>query len=538
MTRIATFCAALFIAGSMAACGDALLATQVMVLIDAQPGVRTQAETLHIVVRGMPGKDQAAARDPYDRTITKKSGDLKWPYLVALTPLGDDAARPYEVVVTALDTSGKFITQVRAISGYVSHKRLELRLLLEDSCIGNQKCSSDQTCRDGACESARIRAVDLVDYTGETGGPTKSSERDADSGLGGPDRDATAGTTDSGSGGPGGSADGANDDCASVMVAANRRTPEVMLVVDGSGSMDEQFGMGSRWTEFDSALNAQGTGLVTQLDGVVKFGMTIYQRAEVNSCPALTEVPTMLNNAALIASTFQSVKPEGGTPTGEALSAVVAKLPNMAQQLDADPQPRIIILATDGTPNGCGTPPDKSICPDVPPLVPGSPAAPDPFCVANYFATLPPDYGMLVDAARAAKDKGIDVYVIILASGVQQQSELQRVANVGLGLDEATKPGAPIYDAADPMALRDALFSIVGGAVGCLLQIDGKLDVARACSGTVKLDTTLISCDDPNGWHAVDETHIELQGTACTMFESNPTVQLDASWPCAVVTVE
>jgi len=346
------------------------------------------------------------------------------------------------------------------------------------------------------------------------------------------------GTGTAGAGKGSGGAGGGKNDCASVSVAANRRTPDVMLVVDGSGSMEEQFGMGTRWNGLDAALNAQGTGLVTQLAGAVKFGMTIYQRADVNSCPTLTEVPTMLNNAAMIASTFQSVQPQGGTPTGEALSAVVAKLPDQAQQLDVETEPRIIILATDGMPNGCGAPPDKSICPDVPPLIPGFPAGPDPFCVANYFAMLPPDYQKTVDAARAAKAKGIDVYVISLAPGMQQQSELQRVANVGLGLDEAMSPGAPIYDAANPMALRDALISIVGGAVGCLLQIEGTLDVSRACSGTVKLDTTVLTCDDPNGWRAVDATHIELQGTACTMFESNPTVHLDASWPCGVVIVE
>ena len=55
MTRIASLCAAVFIAGSLIACGDTLLATQVMVVIDAEAGVRTQAEKLHIVVRGMPG---------------------------------------------------------------------------------------------------------------------------------------------------------------------------------------------------------------------------------------------------------------------------------------------------------------------------------------------------------------------------------------------------------------------------------------------------------------------------------------------------
>jgi hypothetical protein len=341
------------------------------------------------------------------------------------------------------------------------------------------------------------------------------------------------GTGTAGAGGP----DPIGGGCASISVAANRRTPEVMIVVDGSGSMEDDFGNGTRWTELDAALNDATTGIVPQLAGSVEFGLTIYQRADINTCPTLTEVPVALDNAAAIGSTYDGVMPQGGTPTGEGLQAVVDKMESVAAMVDEEIQPRIIILATDGMPNGCGEPPDMTICPNVPPLIPGFPEGPDLFCVLNYFANLPPDYQGTVDAAHAAKLKGIDVYVISLAPGMQQQSELQRVANVGVGLDEAASPGAPIYDAADPQSLRDALARIVGGAVGCKLQLEGELDVARACSGTVKLNGAPLGCDDANGWRAIDTTQIELMGAACDQFESDPSVVLDASWPCGVVTV-
>ena len=326
--------------------------------------------------------------------------------------------------------------------------------------------------------------------------------------------------------------------CARITVAANRRTPQVMLVVDGSGSMEDNYGNGTRWTELDAALTDPTTGIVPQLAGSVEFGLTIYQRADINTCPTLTEVPVAIDNAAAIDMTYASVRPQGGTPTGEGLQAVVDKMESVAAMVDADIKPRIIILATDGMPNGCGEPPDMTVCPNVPPLIPGFPEGPDPFCVLNYFANLPPDYQGTVDAAHAAKLKGIDVYVISLAPGMQEQGELQRVANVGVGLDEAANPGAPIYDAADPQSLRDALASIVGGAVGCVLQLEGQLNVGQACTGVVALNGGPVDCDDPNGWRAVDSTHVELLGAACDLFESDPTVNLDASWPCGVVTVE
>jgi hypothetical protein len=124
---------------------------------------------------------------------------------------------------------------------------------------------------------------------------------------------------------------------------------------------------------------------------------------------------------------------------------------------------------------------------------------------------------------------------VSLAPGMQQLDQLQRVANVGLGMDEAASPGAPIFEPADPAALRDTLLSIIGGAVGCTLQLAGRLDVNRACEGTVDLNGAALGCNDPNGWRPIDNGHIELMGDACRTFMGDPTVMLNAAWPCGVV---
>jgi hypothetical protein len=155
--------------------------------------------------------------------------------------------------------------------------------------------------------------------------------------------------------------------------------------------------------------------------------------------------------------------------------------------------------------------------------------------VLNYFANLPPDYQGTVDATYAAQAKGISTYVVSLAPGEQEQGELQRVANVGLGLDEAANPGAPIFEPANPDALRDTLIGIIGGAVGCTLQLQGALDIARACEGEVKLNGNALGCDDADGWRAVDPGHIELTGTSCDTFMHDPGATLNAAWPCGVV---
>lgn len=337
-------------------------------------------------------------------------------------------------------------------------------------------------------------------------------------------------------GGSTGTLGGGQDGCPRVDAAVQRRIPRVTLVVDGSGSMNDDFGAGTRWTELRAALLDPAMGLVPQLESTVEFGLTIYSREDPSTCPSLIEAEMAIDNFATLDAQYPQEEPGGGTPTGEALATVVAGLPDVSSPPpDSEIVPHIIILSTDGMPNGCGEPPDASICPDVPPLLPGFPAGPDPFCVANYFQNLPPDYQGTVDATYAAQAKGIQLYVVSLAPGMQQQSELQRVANIGLGMDENASPGAPIFEPTDPGALRDTLLGIIGGAVGCTLQLSGSLNVGRACEGTVQLNGHDIGCEDADGWRAVDGGHIELLGESCRTFQGDPTVTLNAHWPCGVI---
>jgi hypothetical protein len=44
-----------------------------------------------------------------------------------------------------------------------------------------------------------------------------------------------------------------------------------------------------------------------------------------------------------------------------------------------------------------------------------------------------------------------------------------------------------------------------------------------------------IGCNDAQGWKATDANHIQLQGGSCDRFKSDPTVILDARFPCDVI---
>lgn len=320
--------------------------------------------------------------------------------------------------------------------------------------------------------------------------------------------------------------------CAAVTVTAMRAIPTVYLVIDGSTSMNTPFGGGTRWSVLREAL-VGANGVVTRLESVVKFGMTIYGNRDPAMCPSLVEVkPPAINNLMNMSAMFPMVETGGGTPTGEALQGVVDSLPDFSQPTLDGPQEKapIIILATDGEPNGC----NEAIA-----------AAVNCAAAADLVACLGDLAGQLTNAAatyettlaavQTAKDKQIPVWVVSLAAGLDNIPDLQRTANIGAGLDENAMPGATIYSPQNPDELTDTLATLIGAAVDCTVELNGTLDVARACEGTVNMNGLPLECGSDQGWMPVDAKHIMLQGMACSTFKSDPSVFLDARFPCDIV---
>jgi len=321
--------------------------------------------------------------------------------------------------------------------------------------------------------------------------------------------------------------------CASAEVAATRITPTVYLVVDGSGSMRSRFGQGerdTRWTVLREAL--VGTkGVITQLESVVKFGMSIYSNSDPAKCPGMTTVAPELRNLSALGGTYPQQEPGGGTPTGEALQKVVDSLPDFNLGPDSDVVPPIIILATDGEPNGCGNTGGIGQCNWADPAM----------CLSqllNGLATAPPTYDTTLAAVRAARAKNIAVWVISLADGLNTIPDLQKTANIGAGLADNASPGAPIYSPKNPDELVQTLGKLIGGVVTCEVSLAGTLEVSRACEGVVKMNGTALRCNDEQGWKPLDSKRIQLQGSACDSFKSDPGVLLQASFPCDVVVLQ
>ena len=318
-----------------------------------------------------------------------------------------------------------------------------------------------------------------------------------------------------GTGGSGGTGNtGGGNSCQSVTITPTRSIPNVMFLVDQSGSMTDPFpGSDDRW----DAAHAAITGIVDSLDSVVRFGLTTYtsQNGNVNPpCPRLpTQVDFALGNSSTIgnSSVYPPSYPSGDggdTPTGDSIDALMTIIDNDPPPAEG---PTIIVLATDGEPDTCEQ--------------------------AN------PQNGQAeaVTAATAAHVAGVDVFVLSVGDEVGA-SHLQDLANVGVGLAENGSEGdAPYWVGNSPQQLADAFTQIIAASISCDIQMDKRFDDKdKACNdpqSNVRLNNVPLSC--PSEWRVkpgADDV-IELVGDACTTFKTEAST-FSATFPCGAIVVE
>ena len=315
--------------------------------------------------------------------------------------------------------------------------------------------------------------------------------------------------------------------CGELEVNTDRVIPNIMIIVDRSGSMRRDFdgdcpftGNGcptsgtpnldfdeERWGAVEDAL-VGANGLVRRLDSIARFGLTIYWKpnedppsmSDGEMCASTDGVAITQNvdNADAIAASFSANEPGGYTPTAEAIDAVT-------NALAASPPPEgptVYLLATDGLPNGCDQDGESS------------------------------DRNNSVDAVSRAFDSGTETFVL----GVNfDDDHLQDLANAGQGVGS----GATLWTADSVAELQTALEQIVIQNIPCTVSLtDGIIDTARACEGKVRLNGELLTCNDgARGWRAVDGSTIELTGSACQDWRGGD-AELEALFPCDAVLVQ
>jgi hypothetical protein len=148
-------CAALW---ALAGCTkDEAARTQVMVVVDAEPGVRADAATLRIDVEGGPTLGELA--QSFSETVGPA---VAWPVRVALVPEGNDARRVFRIHAEARDGGGVTVVRTQVLSGYVEGRTKLLEIWLEDACRG-VACGTGERCLGGACVDEAVDPTTLPD---------------------------------------------------------------------------------------------------------------------------------------------------------------------------------------------------------------------------------------------------------------------------------------------------------------------------------------------------------------------------------------
>lgn len=297
--------------------------------------------------------------------------------------------------------------------------------------------------------------------------------------------------------------------CETVRAVETDVTPEALLVLDRSGSMNQTSAefLDTRWNAVVNAV----TTMTAEHQSELGFGLMLFPSPRSNDFCAAGEVIVNpgLDNAATIASTFDFTSPGGATPTAATLRAA---RDYFEARLGLDSVvPAAVILATDGGPN-CNPFLDVETCRCV---IPGAcdvanPAPADEICLDDVAT---------IEAADALHQAGVSTYVIGIPGSEEFAGVLDQIAIAG-GTARSLEAGPQrYYPATDAESLASALDAVRVRVEKCQRVVRVELDraLSEAQSVAVALDGAPVERDDErrDGWDVTGSNKIELFGAAC-----------------------
>jgi len=385
-------------------------------------------------------------------------------------------------------------------------------------CDRSSDCGSGLYCGpDGTCTADCVAAT--KDPICEGSSCEANGRCSGDGGIG-------AGDLDAGNGG-GGPGAGGGAGCIDVEVKFAPQIPNVLLLIDRSGSMNADSGFGDavddavnagdyelgncpsnndwRWNVVRDVLLNTEKGVVKPLEDRVRFGLSLYTSLDGdldgNACPMLEDVGMKLDNHAAMLDAFQcsDFTANGDTPTGPALLAAADTLADFDQ-----PGPKVIVLATDGEPDDCD-------CPD---FNGGE-------CDADAAQAVKDD---VVTFAGQVQGRDITVHVINVSNpnNAGLQTHLAAVAEAG---------GGNVYPGFNPLDLANAFEEIIDGARSCKIDLEGSIAAGGESQGVVTLDGKALELGGADGWRVNNPRQIELRGSACLTIKDGEHA-LGIDFPC------
>jgi hypothetical protein len=324
----------------------------------------------------------------------------------------------------------------------------------------------------------------------------------------------------------GGSSD--SNVCEVVHLVANPQTPDMMIVLDRSGSMEE----GGRWQPSVSAVRR----ITTELQAKIQFGLALFpDPAALDPNAALTQlmqcinqpdpqqcldmitalatnavcapgkivVPIAASNAGPIGMQLDMTQPNGGTPTSDTLDKLLDEYALAETGPDIERHAKFVLLVTDGLPT----------CP-----------------AGAGDQTTQPDIDASNAAIEALTARQVKTYVVGYDTSGPGNEQLATVLD-GFAQRGGTgdRQHRPVEDEA---SLLGALQSITAAIASCSFSLDKA--PRRADYVLVRLDGAQVNLGSADGWQLIGDRTIELVGAACQQFRSGLHT-LSAEVQCDVV---
>ncbi|NOY93970.1 MAG: VWA domain-containing protein [Deltaproteobacteria bacterium] len=283
--------------------------------------------------------------------------------------------------------------------------------------------------------------------------------------------------------------------------------PDMLLIVDISGSMCTPLGFGIGGASKLSVMKAALTRVVTEKEARINFGMMLFPNSSGACAPGTVPVPIAPRNAAPINARLASLRDDlfgcvsansGATPTPTSVDAAR----DYYGTIPVNPVGRYALLATDGLPN-CG------------------PASDGGGTAETLDET--------VAAIAALHTAGVTTYVVGFGSGFgSDPSALNRMATAG---------GTPRpFSAASAAALSAALDTIAAEVIppSCTVELGGPtrdplLFQVRFDGGAlIPRDTS-----HARGWdYDVTTNTVTFYGSECTTVQSGSVTDVQIDFGC------
>ncbi len=273
-------------------------------------------------------------------------------------------------------------------------------------------------------------------------------------------------------------------------IALNQKEPNVMMVVDESGSMKETIGGTPKWDVLKSAVKA----LISKYDGKVNWGLSIFPRPGGQQCDAgQIDIAVGTGTGAQIVAKLDPLTIAnigGATPTESTLSAVEKN-----GGLNDGTHSNYVLLMTDGIPT------------------------------CNQDGRVTP-----VISSMYNKTPSIRTFVVGIGDGTNSNPQQLNDWAVAGHTDRAGM-STKYYQANNITDLQGAFENILQGIASCTYQLGSKPTDPNLM--VPYLDGTAVPADPANGYsYDAASNSLTFHGTSCDKVKAGGVSKIDLIFGC------